>query len=193
MCHDLDSVVHIRCVDLNIGVEFGFEVSAEFVHACFLFTFNTTGFGAINVFVAHALCCQFGQLCGANAITAHELGVDTQLLHLLEHRTCHSVHATKEDDIGLFAFEGGQDGVEIGSFVSREFVTDQITTSSLDCFFKLFSHTLAVGSAVINHGNVFAFEGFNSVLTQGATQVHVVSHHTESAGIALACVFGVGR
>jgi len=52
---------------------------------------------------------------------------------------------------------------------------------------------LTVSRAVVNDSDFLGFQGFNSVLTQRATEVNVIGHHAERAGVALTGVLGVGR
>jgi hypothetical protein len=158
-----------------------------------LFAFNTTGFSTENRLILHGVASQFGQLGSADAVTAQELGFDAQRFHLAQHRAGHSVHAAKEHDVRLLGLQSGQDGIEVRSFVGGEFVTDDGATSSGCTLLELFSHALAVSGTVIDHSDVFTFERFHSVLAEGATQVNVVSHHAERAGVTLTCVLGVGR
>ena len=142
--------------------------------------------------IGHGVTGQFGQLTGANAITAHELGAHAQGLHLLEHGAGHGVHAAKKHHIGLFALEGGQDGHEVGGFVVGEFATHDGAASGLDGLFKLIGHALSVSGAVIDNSDVFALHGFDRITAQGTAQVHIVGHHTEGGFVALAGEFGVG-
>ena len=69
----------------------------------FCVAFDATGFGADHLAVGHRAARQLRQLAGADAVAAHELGVDAELLHLAQHRAGHGVHAAEEHDVGLLA------------------------------------------------------------------------------------------
>ena len=164
----------------------------EVIHGFFLCPFDTTGLGTHHLAIGHGITGQFGQFSGANAVSAHELGAHAQGLHLLEHGAGHGIHAAKEHHIGLFALESGQNRHEVSGFVVGEFATHNGAASGLDGLFKFIGHALAISRAVIDHGNVFALHRFNGIAPQGATQMHIVSHHPEGGFVALAGEFGVG-
>ena len=143
--------------------------------------------------VCHCIASELDQLGRANAVAAHELGRNAQGFHLAQHRAGHSIHTAEENDVRLFALDGGQNSVEVGGFVGGELFGNDSAASSNHSFAELFSNALAVGSTVVDHSNGFAFQGFDSVLAQSATQLGVISHHAEGGFETLACVLGVGR
>ena len=111
---------------------------------------------------------------------------------MLEHGASDSVHAAKENNVWFLTFDGGQDRHEISGFVGRELMAHQITACRFHSFFKLFSHTLAISRAIVDHGDGFAFEVLHRIAAQGTAQMDIICHHTEGCFIALTCVFGVG-
>ena len=143
--------------------------------------------------VAKSVTSKFDDFVGTNAIATDEFGAQTQRFHLLDHGSSNSIHASKEHDIRLFAFQCGQDGSEVGGFVGGEFTTYDGRASGFGCLFKLISNALSVSGTVVNDSDFFAFEIVHSVAAQGATQMHIVSHHAEGGFVTLACEFGVGR
>lgn len=76
--------------------------------------------GADYLIIPQAFASQFGQLCRAQAITAHEFSVDTKLLHLTQHRATDCIHTTEENQVRLFGFDRCQNRVEVSCFIVGE-------------------------------------------------------------------------
>ena len=170
------------------------EALFEFVVESFArFFFDTTGFSAKHLVVAKSVTSKFDDFVGTNAIATDEFGAQTQRFHLLDHGSSNSIHAAKEHDIRLFAFQCGQDSSEVGGFVGGEFTTYDGRASGFGRLFKLISHALSVSGTVVNDSDLFAFEIIHSIAAQRATQMHIVSHHAEGGFVTLASEFRVGR
>jgi hypothetical protein len=139
-------------------VELGLVGGVEVVHRLLGRAFDATGLGADDLAVGHRAGRQLGQFAAADAVAAHELGTDAQLLHLAHHRAGHGVHATEEDDVRLLGLQAGQDGGEVRGLVVGELATYGLAAGSLDTLFELVGHALAIGRAVVDDGDALALE-----------------------------------
>ena len=126
-----------------------------------------------------------------DTVTADELGLDAQFLHLLGHRTTLGIHATVENNIRLLGFDLGQNGLEVGGLVVGIFGSDNLQAGSLSGLLELVGQTLAVSGAVIDDGNGLAFLGHE--LAEHLALLDIIGHDAESGSKTLLRVFRVGR
>ena len=168
------------------------EASTEGLVLLHILAHHAAGFCAIEHVVTECIACELGQLRGADAITAHELGLNAQLLELAQHRAGHGIHAAVEDHIGLLALDVGEDGHEVGGLVGGVLTANNLSTGGLHALGELIGHALTIGSAVIDDGHRLAFEVVDGVTAQSATELTVIGHHTEGCLVALKRVLGVG-
>jgi hypothetical protein len=91
----------------------------------------------------------------SDAVAAHHLRVQAELLHLAQHRPGHCAHPAEEDEVGFRGADPGEDGVEAGRLVVREFARHDLDALLLQALGEFDGEALAVGAAVVDHGHQF--------------------------------------
>ena len=119
------------------------------------------------------------------AVAAEELGLDAEFLHLAGHRSGLGVHAAVVDGIRVGGLDGRQDGGKVRGLVIGEFAFDDFGTGSLGGFFEFVSHALAIGRAVVDHGNLLDALLVDHEFGHGLTLLHVIGNHAEDVFVTL--------
>lgn len=123
------------------------------------------------------------------AACAHQGGVHAQLFDAPRQRGGLTIDAAEENQVGVFAADGGQDGAEIDGFVIDILTVNDFDTLRFQRLNKLIRQPLAEGGTVINNRNAFGLQGLHRVLPGKLATVIIVAHHAE-AGIE--ALFGIG-
>jgi len=190
--HGHHGIVDVWRVQLHVHIVFLLVAGAEIVHAFLLRARHAARFRAGDHVFAHGVAGQLAQRFRAQAIAAHELGLDAQRLHLAQHRAAHGIHAAEEDQVGIFRLDAGQDGVEVRRVSIGKFLADDLHARRrlLGALDELFGHALAVGRTVIDDGDFLRLQLAHGIRAQSSPQLVVIGHDAEGR---VEFLLGIGR
>ncbi|AEK59977.1 hypothetical protein CFU_0139 [Collimonas fungivorans Ter331] len=189
-CDDHHGVVGIRRVLDDVGIVFFLVSSLESIQRRRVF--NPARDRAINLVVDQALAGQARQGAGADGIAAHEVGGDAKLPHLAQHGAGAGVDAAEENQVRLLGLDRGQDGAEIGRPVAGVLGRHHFDAVGLGVFQEFRGQPLAIGSAVVNHRDLFCMQGFCRIAAHRGAKLGIVGHHAEGGVESLFGIFGAG-
>ena len=111
---------------------------------------------------------------------------------LAQHRAGLRVEPAEEHRVGLFGLDAGQDGHEIGGFVGGELFCHHLDAFFLGGGLEHVGQALAVGGAVVNHGDLLDFQGVMGVNGQRCAERVVIGNQAKRGLVAGLGQIGVG-
>ena len=181
-------VVRIRRIDLDRAVLAG-EAGHEVLGIGHVLR-RHTGLGAVLAFGGTP--GELGPFRRAHAVTGNVLGLDAELLHLLDHGAALRIHPAVHDDVGALGLDLGQDRLEVGRLVVGELVRDDGPARRLRGLLGLFGKARAVCGLVVDDGDLLGAERGDGFLADHASLLHVVGHDPERGLEPLQRVLGIG-
>jgi hypothetical protein len=192
--HRLDDdhhrVIVVGRIDLHVGTEFLLVALLELLALRELVDRGT------RYRADEPLCRVAGELDEfrrAAAVGHHELGADAEVPGLLGHGSARRVHAAVEDRVGIRTLDLGENRLEVGGLVGREFAGNDLRTRRLGRLFHFVRHALAVGSAVIDDRDLLGAHVLGDVRSERPTLLDVVGDDAECGLESLFGVLGIRR
>ncbi len=135
---------------------------------------------------------ELAQFRCADAIAAHQRGLDAQLAHLANQRAGLGIHAAVENDVRLRSLDLGQNGGEVGGFVVGVLAIHQFHAVFLGRLGEHVGHALTVGGTIIDHGDGLGFQRVLGIVGQTCAQRAVVGDDAEEGLETLLRNLGIG-
>jgi hypothetical protein len=136
---------------------------------------------------------ELDELRRAHAVAREERRLDAELGHLLGHRAGRGVHAAVHHDVRLGAADLGQDRVEVGGLVVREFARDDLQALFLRDLLDHVRQALAVGGAVVDDRDGLGLQRLGGVIGEHRALLVVVGDDAEGGLESLLRVLRIGR
>ena len=170
----MHGVVGIGGIVLDLAV-FGFELGLERAAARHRVE-RQSGVGCQRALGVGA--GQFDELGRLRAVAAHELRLQPELFHLLDHGRGLRIHAAEEHQVGGLALDGSENRHEVGRAVGRVFARHHFAAGGLGRLLHFVGQALPIGRAVVDDGDFLRTQLGHREIAQHAALLRVVGHHT---------------
>ena len=151
----------------------------------------------------HTTLCAVYDRCGVarhmphvgrtDAVATEQFRFHAALYHLLGHRCALCGIATEEDHVGIFRFDRGQDGQEIGSGRVRVLAVDDLQATLLGHAREFCRNALSISGAVIDDRGRLGVQRTHGKCGHRAAELYIARADTEDIVEALLRERRVGR